>query len=124
MRTRMYRNLAGILEGWTKNFAIGIPLAFPPIPWVRRVAPYVMWLPALVWIAPPVLWALFGWAWAAWTTGISLLIWLMVYRVAEAPVRYALLYPVGAATVAYIMIRSALRGSRRIEWRGRSYQAF
>jgi chlorobactene glucosyltransferase len=123
MTTRMYRDLAGILEGWTKNFAIGTPLAFPPIPWVRRLAPYIMWLPALVWIAPPVLWALFGWAWAAWTTGISLLIWLMVYRVAEAPVRYALLYPVGAATVAYIMIRSALRGSRRIEWRGRSYRA-
>ena len=123
MSTRMYRNLAGILEGWTKNFGIGIPLAFPPIPLVRRLAPYIMWLPALVWIAPPVLWALLGWAWAAWTTGISLLIWVMVYRVAKAPVRYALLYPVGAATVAYIMIRSALRGSRRIEWRGRSYRS-
>ena len=123
MTTRMYRSLAGILEGWTKNLATGVPLAFPPIPLLRRLAPYVMWLPAFVWIAPPVLWALTGWAWAAWTTAISLLIWLMVNRVSGAPLRYALLYPLGAATVAYIMIRSALRGSRRIEWRGRSYHS-
>ena len=123
MTTRMYRSLAGILEGWTKNLATGVPLAFPPIPLLRRLAPYVMWLPAFVWIAPPVLWALYGWVWAAWTTAISLLIWLMVYRVSGAPLRYALLYPLGAATVAYIMIRSALRGSRRIEWRGRSYHS-
>lgn len=123
MTTRMYRSLAGILEGWTKNLATGVPLAFPPIPLLRRLAPYVMWLPAFVWIAPPLLWALYGSAWAAWTTAISLLIWLMVYRVSGAPLRYALLYPLGAATVAYIMIRSALRGSRRIEWRGRSYHS-
>jgi len=37
------------------------------------------------------------------------------------PVRYALLYPLGAVMVAYIMIRSARRGSRRVEWRGRTY---
>ena len=123
MSTRMYRSLAGILEGWTKNLATGIPLAFPPIRLLRRLAPYVMWLPALFWIAPPVLWALFGWAWAAWTTGVSLLIWLMVCGASGAPLRYALLYPFGAATVAYIMIRSALRGSHRIEWRGRFYHA-
>ncbi|PYO41918.1 MAG: hypothetical protein DMD33_11680 [Gemmatimonadetes bacterium] len=123
MSTRMYRSLAGILEGWTKNLATGVPLAFPPIPLLRRLAPYLMWLPAFVWIAPPVLWALFGWTWAALATVISLLIWLLVYRASGAPLRYALLFPLGAATVAYIMIRSALRGSRRIEWRGRSYHA-
>ena len=123
MSTRMYRSLAGILEGWTKNLATGVPLAFPPIPLLRRLAPYLMWLPAFVWIAPPVLWALFGWPWAALATVISLLIWLMVYRVSGAPLHYAVLFPLGAATVAYIMIRSALRGSRRIEWRGRSYHA-
>ena len=123
MSTRMYRSLAGILEGWTKNLATGVPLAFPPILLLRRLAPYLMWLPAFVWIAPPVLWALFGWTWAALATVISLLIWLLVYRASGAPLRYALLFPLGAATVAYIMIRSALRGSRRIEWRGRSYHA-
>jgi hypothetical protein len=123
MTTRMYRGLAGIMEGWTKNLATGVPLAFPPWPVLRRVTPYLMWLPALLWIMPPVLWGLFGWAWAAATTIISLCLWLAVYRAAGAPLRYALLYPVGAAMVAYIMIRSALRGSRKVEWRGRVYSA-
>jgi chlorobactene glucosyltransferase len=120
MSTRMYRDLSGIVAGWTKNLATGVPLAFPPSRPVRRVVPYVMWLPALAWIVPPVLWALFGWPWAAATTVISLAIWLAAYRVAQAPLGYALLYPLGAAMVAYIMIRSAWRG-RNIEWRGRRY---
>jgi chlorobactene glucosyltransferase len=120
MSTRMYRDLAGIIAGWTKNLATGVPLAFPPRRLVRRVVPYVMWLPALAWILPPLLWALFGWKWAAATTVISLAIWVVAYRVAEAPLRYALLYPLGAAMVAYIMIRSAWRGGN-IEWRGRHY---
>lgn len=121
MSTRMYRSLAGILEGWTKNLATGVPLALPPSRLVRRVAPFLMWLPALVWIGPPVLWSLFGWGWAAATTVISLGLWLAVYRAAGAPLRYALLYPAGAAMVAWIMLRSALRGGRRVEWRGRVY---
>jgi len=121
MSTRMYSSLAGILEGWTKNLATGVPLAFPPWPGLRRAAPYLMWLLALLWIMPPVLWALFGWTWAAATTVIALVLWLAVYRVAGAPLRYALLYPIGAAIVAFIMMRSALRGSRRVEWRGRTY---
>lgn len=120
MSTRMYRDLRGIVAGWTKNIATGVPLAFPPRRLVRRVVPYVMWLPALAWILPPLLWTLFGWRWAAATTVLSLAIWLAVYRVVEAPLRYALAYPLGAAMVAYIMIRSALQGGN-IEWRGRRY---
>jgi chlorobactene glucosyltransferase len=119
--TRMYRSLAGIVEGWTKNLASGVPLAFPPIPALRRAVRYLMWLPALCWIAPPVLWAVYGWPWAAATTLIALAIWVVVYAAAGAPVWYALLYPIGAAMVAYIMIRSAVRGSRKVEWRGRVY---
>jgi chlorobactene glucosyltransferase len=121
MSTRMYRSLAGILEGWTKNLASGVPLAFPPIQLVRRSASYLMWLPALLWILPPLLWVVYGWAWAAAATIISLVIWIAAYRAAAAPVRYALLYPFGAAMVAFIMMRSALRGSRKVEWRGRLY---
>lgn len=120
MSTRMYRDLRGIIAGWTKNLATGVPLAFPPSRVVRRVVPYVMWLPALAWILPPVLWALFGWPWAGATTAISLAIWLGAYGAAEAPLGYAVLYPLGAVMVAYIMIRSAWRG-RNIEWRGRRY---
>ncbi|HYK81604.1 MAG TPA: glycosyltransferase [Gemmatimonadales bacterium] len=123
MSTRMYRTRAGIVEGWSKNLALGVPLMFPPVPLLRRAAPYLMWLPALCWIAPPLGWALYGWSWAAAASLVALVIWAVVYRLEEAPVRYALLYPFGAAMVAYIMIRSALRGSRHIEWRGRVYRA-
>ena len=121
MSVRMYRSLAEIVEGWSKNLALGVPLMFPPLPFVRRVAPYLMWLPALCWVLPPLLWAVYGWSWAAATTLVSLAIWIAVYRAEGAPMRYALLYPLGAAMVAYIMIRSALRGSRKVEWRGRTY---
>jgi len=121
MSTRMYRDLAGIVEGWSKNLALGVPLMFPPVPLVRRWAAYAMWLPALCWILPPVLWAVYGWSWAAVTTLISLAIWIWLYGAERVPVWYALLYPVGAGMVAYIMIRSALRGSRKVEWRGRVY---
>lgn len=123
LTTRMYRSLAEIIEGWSKNLALGVPLMFPPIPLIRRAAPYLMWLPALCWIVPPVLWALYGWNWAAAATAIWLVIWIAVYWAERAPVQYALLYSLGAALVAYIMIRSAVRGSRKVEWRGRVYRA-
>ncbi|HUL02876.1 MAG TPA: glycosyltransferase family 2 protein [Gemmatimonadales bacterium] len=121
MTTRMYRSLSGIIEGWSKNLARGVPLTLPPIRWLRRAAPYLMWLPSLVWVAPPVLWALTGGTWAAMTVTISLAVWVAVYRAERAPLRYALLYPLGAAMVAYIMLRSTWRGGRKIEWRGRLY---
>jgi chlorobactene glucosyltransferase len=122
MNVRMYRDLAGILEGWSKNLALAVPLMLPPIPLLRRLVPYLMWLPVFVWVLPPVLWAVYRWAWAGVTTGISLIIWLAVYRAEGAPMRYALLYPLGATMVAYIMLRSAWRGGRRVEWRGRRYK--
>ena len=120
MGVRMYRTLAEIVEGWSKNLALGVPLMFPPLPLVRRAAPYLMWLPALCWVVPPLIWAVYGSSWAATTTLVSLVIWIAVYRSEGAPVRYAFLYPLGAVLVAYIMIRSALRGST-VEWRGRIY---
>lgn len=121
MTTRMYRNLAEVVEGWSKNLALGVPLTMPPIPWLRRAAPYLMWLPALAWVGPPVWWALHGGAWALATIAVSIAIWAVVYWAEKAPLRYALLYPFGAAVVAYIMLRSTWRGGRKIEWRGRQY---
>jgi chlorobactene glucosyltransferase len=122
MAVRMYRSLPEVIEGWSKNLALGVPLMFPPNAVVRRAAPYLMWVPGLCWIVPPLVWAVTGWAWAAVTWAISLVIWVAVYRAEGAPVRYAWLYPLGAAMVAYIMIRSAIRGGRKVEWRGRLYR--
>ena len=121
MTTRMYGSLHEILEGWTKNLALGAPLMAPPVPWIRALLPYFMWLPALLWIGPPALWAAFGWDFAAIATVASLLTWIGIYAGERAPLRYALLYPLGAVMVAFIMIRSAWRGSRKVEWRGRTY---
>jgi chlorobactene glucosyltransferase len=122
MATRMYGSLREIIAGWTKNLALGAPHMMPPIPLVRAVAPYFMWVPALFWIAPPVAWLVAGWSFAAIATVISLLIWIAIYIAERGPVQYALLYPLGAAVVALIMIRSAIRGSRKVEWRGRVYR--
>jgi len=121
MATRMYRSLAEIVEGWSKNLALGVPLTLPPIPWLRRAAPYLMWLPSLAWVAPPVWWTLHRDSWALATITISLAIWAVAYWAEKAPLRYALLYPFGASMVAYIMLRSAWRGGRKIVWRGRQY---
>ena len=125
MTTRMYGSLREILAGWTKNLALGAPLMMPPIPSVRALLPYVMWMPALAWIAPPLVWLIAGggWGFAAIATLVSLLTWIIIYAVEGAPVWYALLYPLGAGVVAFIMLRSAVRGRRLVEWRGRSYRA-
>jgi len=121
--TRMYRTLGEIVEGWSKNLALGVPLLMPPIPLLRRAAPYIMWLPSLAWILPPVFWLVGGSSWAALTVLISLAIWAAAYRAEEAPPVYALLYPFGAGVLAGIMLRSAWRGGRKVEWRGRTYSA-
>lgn len=122
MTTRMYTSLREILEGWTKNLALAAPLMAPPIPWLRALLPYVMWMPALLWVGPPLAWATLGWPFAAIATIASLLTWIGIYAGERAPVRYAFLYPLGAAMVAFIVIRSAWRGGRKVEWRGRTYR--
>jgi chlorobactene glucosyltransferase len=122
MTTRMYRSLHQIVEGWSKNLALGAPLMMPPVAWIRRLLPYVMWLPVFAWVGPPLAWLLWHWDFAGIATLTSLLTWLEVYRRERAPLWYALLYPLGASVVAYIMLRSARRGSRRVEWRGRVYR--
>lgn len=122
MATRMYRSLSEIIGGWSKNLALGAPLMAPPIAIVRRLIPYLMWLPVLAWIGPPLAWLVGRWDFTVIAMAASLGIWLEIYRREQAPWWYALLYPVGAGMVAYIMLRSAWRGGRRVEWRGRLYK--
>ena len=121
MTTRMYASLREIVAGWSKNLASGVPFMAPPIRWVRALLPYFMWIPSLFWLAPPLVWLATGWQAAALATLISLVTWIVLYAIERAPVWYAALYPLGAAIVAFIMLRSAWRG-RRIEWRGRTYE--
>jgi chlorobactene glucosyltransferase len=122
MTTRMYGSLREIIAGWSKNLATGAPLMAPPIPFVRALLPYLMWIPALFWIAPPVVWLATGWDFVAIATVVSLVTWVLIYAAERAPPWYALLYPLGAAIVAFIMLRSAWRGRGLVEWRGRVYR--
>ena len=121
MATRMYGSLREIVEGWSKNLALGAPHMAPPIRWIRALVPYLMWMPSLVWIVPPLLWALYGWDFARIATLASLATWIAIYAFEKGPVLYAFLYPLGAAMVAFIMLRSTIRGSKKVEWRGRIY---
>lgn len=126
--TRMYRNLRELVEGWTKNLATGARQAAPA--GLSSLA-----LPGLLvhlvgmWLVPPLVLAaavagltgpgLLLWAGAA--TGMSAVLWMAGSVRMGAPVLYGLAYPLGAAVTAFMIVRSWVRGSRRIEWKGRRY---
>ncbi|MGE0160212.1 MAG: glycosyltransferase family 2 protein [Gemmatimonadales bacterium] len=127
LATRMYRSLAEIREGWSKNLYVGGLQTLPP--WLRPLAaPLSLATGIVLWIAPPVtlVLALAGvgstatFVWSASACGLSVLIWTAFLREMEVPLGYAPLYPVGAAVSAYIFARSWTRG-RRVEWKGRRY---
>jgi hypothetical protein len=50
-----------------------------------------------------------------------LALWARLYARFEVPLGYALLFPFGSAMAAFIVLRSWVRGERRIEWKGRRY---
>jgi chlorobactene glucosyltransferase len=127
METRMYRSLAGIIEGWSKNLATGarqsVPAVLGPlVPWLIMVFVLVAWVaPAAVLVASlfaPIAGGLQSWSLAA--TMLSLLFWLVMLLQMRAPPLYAAAYPIGALVTAVLFARSALRGSR-LEWKGRRY---
>jgi chlorobactene glucosyltransferase len=130
METRMYTSLPQLVEGWSKNVYLGGRRSFPDEPLLRALVPVMLALAMLFWLVPPLLLlaSLAGLAPAllapmAVATGLSLIYWLMVYGPGmKVPLGYALGYPLGAAMVLYIVLRSTWRGGRRVEWRGRVYR--
>ncbi|MGH7468790.1 MAG: glycosyltransferase [Longimicrobiales bacterium] len=127
MQTRMYRSLREIVEGWSKNLALGARMAFPP-----RVGQLVPWLVIVLllglWLTPPVLLlgSFFYGAlaplrlWALTATTASLAGWIYVHLHMRSSLGPALLFPLGTLVTCFILGRSAWRG-RRVEWRGRRY---
>jgi len=146
--TRMYQSLREAIAGWTKNVAVGgqqaagklAPLA--PIGMIGYLV--VFWIiPPLTFLllggvavldvaidlvrpsgygaAPPTLFTDSLFLWSRLTIGLSVITWIGLYRRFQLPIRYALLYPIGAGLVTYIALRSWMRGSGRIEWKGRRY---
>ena len=128
METRMYRSLAGIIEGWSKNLALGSKQAVAP--WLAPIVPWVLGLLVLVfWVTPPAVLvarlftgvSAFATGWAVTATAVSLLFWVATHFLFRIPLLHALLYPLGAVVTAIMFFRSAFRGEI-VAWRGRRYR--
>lgn len=122
LATRMYRSLAELVEGWSKNIHLGARRSLGPNRALQALAPLGVMAAFLFWLLPFGLLAL-GIAPAAMRLAIllSVVFWMLMSYGMQVPVGYGLGYPLGAAMALRIALRSALRGSRRIEWRGRTY---
>ncbi len=125
--TRMYRSLGDLIEGWSKNLLMGGLKTLPP--GLRPfMAPASLLSGVALWVMPPVVLAMslmgvLGMPWLVWSAvvvALSLGLWTFVTVRMGAPAAYALLYPLGAAMMAYIFARS-WAGGRRVEWKGRKY---
>ena len=126
METRMYRSLPHLIEGWSKNVYLGGRRSFPDEPALRALVPAMLLAAFLFWLVPPVALAAAAAAGrlapaAAAATILSALFWMLISYGMKIPPWYGLLYPLGALMGAYITARSTWRGSRRVEWRGRTY---
>jgi chlorobactene glucosyltransferase len=129
IQTRMYRSLAHLVEGWSKNVYLGARRSFPDEPLLRALVPLLLATPMLFWLVPPAalaagtLGALQDVARAALiATGLSVGFWALLCYGMKIPPWYGLGYPLGAALVLFIMARSVLRGRRAVEWKGRRYR--
>ena len=129
LRTRMYTSLRELIDGWGKNIYAGGRDALPPgILW-RTLFPLLLVLPPLMQLVPLVVLGL-GAAgvvghdalvWSATVTALDLLAWSVVYTMLGLSPLYALLHPLGAATLLYISLRAIVRG-RQVHWKGRDYE--
>jgi len=141
LATRMYRSLAHLVEGWTKNIVIGGLQSLPRL--LRPLAPPMALAGGVgLWVVPPValivsgLLILFGsdgsalgsrlavqavFLWSATVVALSVVLWSWFGRRMGAAARYGLLYPLGAGVVAFIFTRAWMRG-RNVEWKGRTYR--
>ncbi len=132
-RTRMYRSLPEMWEGWTKNIYLGLRDR-PSLLLLGAFGAALAWLAALV--LP--LWPLLGLAWYLQGGGgpalgvivHPLILWgALLWERANAcaalgiPRRYSLTTPLGAAVFAAIMLVSAWNviSGRGIRWKGRHY---
>lgn len=129
LRTRMYRSLRALVEGWSKNIFVGGREAMPGGRAGRFLYPFLVLLPPLAGVVPPLVLALGArhgtgstvLLWAALATGANLLWWLLVYASLRLSPLYAVLHPLGAVVFLHIVLVSLLRGSR-VRWKGRLYR--
>ena len=129
METRMYQDLASLIEGWSKNIYLGGRRSFPNEPLARALVPVMLLIAEIFWLVPPAMVvgaavnpSLAGLATAFGVAcGLSILFWMLICYGMKVPVVYGLGYPIGALMVLYIVLRSTWRGGRKVKWRGRVY---
>ncbi len=132
LSTRMYHSLREVLDGWTKNLAIGASQSGGL--WGRLALTAILGYAVLVWILPPAVFLVLGTstvfggyrpgaalAWSGLVALTGLLVWVRINRRYGVSWGYAFLYPIGAAALGLIALRSGWRGHRRVEWKGRRY---
>lgn len=132
LRTRMYTSLGEIVRGWRKNVYAGGANALPKFPLAAVVFPLsLLSYPALQLLPPVVLLLTLAGIvepgdrtlfWAGIATTTTLVTWTLLYRRLGRPPWYALLYPLGAAVLTWIIVGAIARG-RRVAWKGREYRA-
>ena len=129
LSTRMYTSLSEIIAGWQKNVFAGGKEAVPGGRLSRALFPLVLVATPLIALAPPVAFiaGLGGYTsvavflWSAVCVGVALLFWVGTYSFLKLPAWYAVLYPLGALVMFYIVISALARG-RRVKWKGRAYR--
>jgi chlorobactene glucosyltransferase len=128
LRTRMYRSLGGLVEGWSKNISTG---AFQTTPgWLLPfILPLSLGAGAILFLLPPVAlaWALATGTggvfllWAGLATGFGVLFWGLASWVMKGNPLFGLIFPIGNVMSGFITVKSWLRGGH-IQWKGRAYR--
>ncbi|MDH3271015.1 MAG: glycosyltransferase family 2 protein [Gemmatimonadota bacterium] len=134
LATRMYRSLAHLVEGWSKNIVMGGLQSFPVL--MRPVVPAASFVGGVwLWLVAPAVIVLTGvgvvdagsppgrdvFVWAVATYALSVVLWAHFSRRMGVSGWHGLLYPLGAAVGSYIFLKSWIRG-RTVEWKGRTYR--
>ena len=126
--THMYASLREVVDGWRKNIFAGGRHAALGGRAGRGAYPALLLAIPLVGLAPPIALLVcatgaLSSAWLVWSSivvGISLVFWAAIYRFMRQSIVYALLYPLGFATLFYIAAGAVFRG-QRVEWKDRTY---
>ena len=126
--TRMYASLREVIDGWRKNIYAGGRHAALGGRVGRSIYPALLLAIPIIGLAPPVALVLaslgvLSAAWLVWSgtvVAVSLLFWAAIYRFMGVSIAYALLYPLGLATLLYIAVGAVFRG-QHVEWKDRAY---
>lgn len=130
LSTHMYASLAELIAGWGKNIFAGGIHAMPGGAVGRLLFPFVLPLVPLMTLAPVIILAValagvLGDAWLLWSAvaaAANAVWWMLIYRGFRQRIWYALLAPVGAAMLLFIIARAVIRG-QHVGWKGRQYVA-